>query len=346
MFSRRHVFALAAFLVLLATAGPAVAQFNPYAPGYYPPPAPYVSGWGPGGVLAGQAQVMQAAGQLGIDQEKARIERQKYYQEKLVTKKAAFDLAAYEKANTPTYTEKREQDISMILRRMMSDPAPPEITRGDTLNAMMPLVRSMSTIGVSGSPVSLSPSMLKTINVGTGTSGGDTTSAGMLKDGGKLAWPLMLRGANQKKMDMLLPKAVEQAIDGTLEPKTYSQLVGLIQTMTEENRKNYHKDAISSKAFLDGKHFLESLEKSLRVLQEPDPSMYLGAKTTVQGSTVPELVANMTAKGLKFAPATPGQEASYFALHNAFVTYANAGQAASGFQSALSRKENPDRPPK
>src|ERR1043166_9309108 len=88
MFSRRHVFALAAFLVLLATAGPAVAQFNPYAPGYYPPPAPYVSGWGPGGVLAGQAQVMQAAGQLGIDQEKARIERQKYYQEKLANKKA------------------------------------------------------------------------------------------------------------------------------------------------------------------------------------------------------------------------------------------------------------------
>ena len=310
--------------------GPAAAQPVPY-PGYYPPPI-----YGPGGVLQGGAEVMRAQGQLGIDQEKARIERQKYYQEKLVTKKQTFDLAAYEKANTPSYGETKAHDQDLIIRRMMSSPAPAEITRGDTLNTFMPMIKSMADQGVPGPPQSLNPAILKQINVGTGTSRGDTKSAGMLKDGGKLMWPLTLRGPNQKKLDSLIPKAIQQGIAGTLDLPTYNQINNIIQTMTEENRKAYHKDQMSSMAFIDGKHYLEDLTKALKVLQEPDPGKYFGGGYShPQGHNVQELVQNMSATGLKFAPASPGGEAAYFAMHDAFVAYARAGQSGGSIQTSL-----------
>ena len=320
-------------------AGSATAQPNPYypGPGYYQPPI-----YGPGGVLQGQAQVLQASGQLAIDNESTRMMRQKLLQEKMVTKKQALDLANYERANTPTYTDEQRRNKDLIFQRMMVSPAPPEITRGDTLNTFMPVLKMMADDGVPGPPMSISPAILKQINVGTGTSGGDTKSAGMLKDGGKLMWPLTLRGPNQKKLDSMVPKAIEDAVAGTLEPKTYTQMLAIIQTMTEENRKAYHKDQMSSMAFIDGKHYLEDLTKALKVLQEPDPGKYFGGGYShPQGHNVQELVQNMSATGLKFAPASPGGEAAYFAMHDAFVAYARAGQSGGSIQTSLTAPAPP-----
>ena len=45
---------------------------------------------------------------------------------------------------------------------------------------------------------------------------------------------------------------------------------------------------------------------------------------------IAELVRNMTGKGLRFAPATPGDEPAYLALHRALVIYDGGGsQVAS-----------------
>jgi hypothetical protein len=318
----------------LAAAGPVAAQPNPY----YPPP--YYPGYGPGSTLAGAAQVIQAQGQLGIDQEQQRIQRQKYYQEKLNTKKMAFDEAAYEKANTPSYIDDKERVMGLVIRRMMSQPQPAEIVRGDTLNTLMPYIKALSDQGTLGPPQSLNPSVLASINVATPSSGGGGTSVGVLKNGGKLAWPLMLKGPLQKKMDALLPDAVQQASAGTLEPTTYNKLVSLAQSMQDDVRTRYGKDEIDSGTFLRSKRYLSELESSLKVLQDADAAKYLSGAFTARGGNVPELVDNMTADGLKFAPATPGSESAYFSLHNSFVSYIRAAQNAGGFQSSLALPPN------
>src|SRR5258708_25435465 len=85
---------LLAAVLALAVAGPATAQYPPNP--YYPPPG---YGYGPGSQLAGAAQVIQAQGQLGLDQEQQRIMRQKVDQEKLNTKTMTLDEAHYENAN-------------------------------------------------------------------------------------------------------------------------------------------------------------------------------------------------------------------------------------------------------
>lgn len=325
----RMRFLFAAGVTLLA-AGPAVAQYypNPYGP--YPP---YYGGIG--GALAGQAQVIQANGQLAINNEQARIERQKYYQEKLNTKKMAFDEAAYEKANTPPPVEEAEKTLGRQVRRVLSLANPAEIKRGDTLNLLLPYIKALSDQGASGPPTPINPTLLKTINVKVGTAGA-APGAGLLKDAGKLTWPLALRGPRQKEIDKLLPKACSDAAAGTLELPTYTKIASDIESMREDLRKQYHQEKISSSMFLGGQSYLDSLSSSLKVLQRPDAAKFFDGSYVAQGNTVPELVDNLTANGLTFAPATPGQDSSYFALHNAFVSYVRAAQGSLAMQSPTS----------
>src|SRR5437660_361481 len=112
MYPIHHRWPLFAAILILITAGHAVAQ-------YYPNPyAPYLPYGGVGGALAGQAQVIQANGQLAITNEQARIQREKYNQEKLNTRKQAFDQANYEKANTPPPVEEAEKTLGRQIRRV------------------------------------------------------------------------------------------------------------------------------------------------------------------------------------------------------------------------------------
>ena len=89
-------------LLGLCWSSPIRAQ-NPYYPNYPPGYNPYYPPGYTGGVLQGRAEVIRANGDLSIQYEQARIEREKALQAKLDTKKQAFDQMMYEKANTPSY---------------------------------------------------------------------------------------------------------------------------------------------------------------------------------------------------------------------------------------------------
>src|ERR1035438_2135639 len=96
---------------------------------------------------------MQAYGQVINDQEQARVTREQANQAKLDTKKQAFDLMMYEKANTPTYTETLTKEKAQILTRMMNFPLRSEIADGKSLNVMLPFLQSLSSGGTQGPPV-------------------------------------------------------------------------------------------------------------------------------------------------------------------------------------------------
>lgn len=320
MFVSRKLLALGCMTVLVLSAA---AQYPyPY------PPYPYLPG--PGGVLQGEASVINATGDLFVQQEQARIQREIAEQAKLDTKKKAFDLRLYEKALTPTYTEVRAKDEALLLKRIMTSPLEAEITSGKAHNVMLPFLSTLAVQGIPGPPIKLDPELMKHVNV-TGETGG--ANIGILRNGGQVDWPLVVRGPTQKKLAAVLPKAVTAAADGSLDLALYNECSKGVAKLQEELRTKFHKEEIDGGMFIEGKRFLDSLNSAVVALRQPNAPQLLKGTYAATGRTVPELVQNMTQKGLKFAGATPGHEPSYYALYSAMVYYGNGAMDSHAFKT-------------
>ena len=161
----------------------------------------------------------------------------------------------------------------------------------------------------------------------------------MLKDGGKVFWPLALRGPTTKRLDQLLPDAVQAAVNGSLELGQVNQINADVASLRKEASAKWNKEEIDTGMYLEAKRFLTSLENSLPILRRPDAARILGGGFAAKGKTVDELVMNMTTQGLRFAPATPGSEDAYFGLFNSMVTFLSGGTNASGFRVRLNQPQ-------
>ena len=295
--------------------------YNPYGGGYYPGAV--------GGALQGQAAVINAQGEYNIQTQKAYQEQQKAYQAKIETKRKSFDEMMYEKANKATLTEDLSYTEQLRLQRMMTSPMPAEITSGQTLNAMMPMIIKLSMKGTSGPPVSIDQDELRHVNTTIAQTG---ANLGMLMGGGSnLNWPLPLRGPKQQKIAKELPAAVAKTKAGTLDQKEYRNLTVQLAALNEDLRTQFHKEEIDGGEFLEAQRFLGSLTQSVKALTQPTSQRFLDGSYAATGRTVPELAANMTKNGTTFTACNPGEEAVYYDLHNRFVYYTQAAESAAGY---------------
>src|SRR5436190_23204136 len=80
---------------------------------------------------------------------------------------------------------------------------------------------------------------------------------------------------------------------------------------------------------------MESLNGAMKTLGSTGAARLLNGTYAATGRTVPELVYNMISKGLKFAPATPGEEAPYYALQSALVSFAAGAESNNGFRATF-----------
>jgi hypothetical protein len=287
---------------------------------------------GPGGYQAGTAQLVQAQGQVLLDQEQARVDRQKAYQAKIDTQRKSFDEMAYEKANTASYGEQVALMKNQTINRILRDPAEAEINRGDTLNLLMPFIASLATKGIQGPPLPIYGDTLNHVNVSVGKGG---KNIGVLKGYKEADWPLGLQGPLQEKLSPMVTTVIDQASSGKLDAKTYKKLISGLDELREELRKKYHTDQIEGSDFLAGKHYIDDMQNAVRALAQPGTKQLLVGTQRARGNNVPELVSSMLTQGLSFAPANPGDEAAYHSLHNAFAAYVSTAQASSGFQLQL-----------
>ncbi len=327
------------WLVLLA---PALhAQYYPHSGPYGYSPYGYSPYGGAGGYQAGTAKVVEANGQYMKDAETARIQREQANQAKIDTKKKSFDQMMYEKANTPSYGEDAGLINNQRINRMMIEPTPGEIRRGDTLNLFMPYISSLSVKGAHGAPMPLDSELLREVNVSTGPTG-TQLNLGMLIPGKELEWPVAIQGPKKAALQQQTKQAVSQIVSGSLDLQLYQSINKNIEALfTELRTLCFVKEVIDSSAYLTGRRFLESLQASVRDLAKPGAKAFLTSAQGPQGGNVPELVRNMTKSGLSFAAANPGDDAAYFALHSAFVSYIQSAQAASGFQLTLRSQAPP-----
>lgn len=308
--------------LLLASADGAWGQYPGY-PGYPYPPA---YGGRYGAMLSGAADVTRAQSDSWVQAEQARIMREQADQAKLDTKRKAFDEARYEKANTPTYAERKAATDTRVFQRVMVSPTPYEISSGESLNIMLPFLDSMARQGSHGPPTPLDPALLQMVNI---TLPGKPGLA-ILGDVDNIPWPSGLVGPLQEKLEKNLKLAVDSVrTKGRVDPKIYAMVQTGAKDLRADMDKRFNQEKINMSRFAEGSTFLTSLNKELVSLGDATAAKLLGPVAHPQGKDVLEVLGYMIVNGFLFAPARPGDESAYRSLHNAMAGFGQSAQVAS-----------------
>jgi hypothetical protein len=308
------------------SAQPAIA--SPPLASAYVPYSPYVVvHYGPlGGYLAGVADIIGARGQFLIDREQAHLLREQAREARIERRRMAFDEAQYERAMSPTNEEEREFRRVENVRRSLRNPPLTEIWSGKALNDLLTDIQTkLADLRLKGAHEPVVPvdaDALHQINFTTGAIEAGS-GVGLLKEGGRLHWPLALQAPAfqplRERIEQLAYRLVKDAQNGQVDSDARAGLTRAVTEMQKELKR--HVDTIPVDEYIAAKRFLNALEANVKTFTAPDIANYFNGKYEPQATDVAGLAREMTARGLRFAPAPPGSEAAYLSVHRSLATY-------------------------
>jgi hypothetical protein len=272
------------------------------------------------GYMNGAANITTANAQYQLTIQQAKQAREEARRSALQTRRATLEERQYELSQQPTAEELRQKDLQYDLQRSRHNPPSSEIWSGSALNDLLRAIKDGQSHGLIGPEVPLSPEVVRHINLTAGTTYGGT---GLLKNDGKLSWPAVLRKSDfdkeRNKINEQIQKAVMQAHAGEVD-------VGLLDGIGEslkdlQSSIDARVQELSPTQFIQASRYARELKSSYQVLQQTDVAKFFKPNWTASGSTVAELVKQMTQQGLRFAPATSGDEPYYTSLHRSLVDY-------------------------
>jgi hypothetical protein len=233
--------------------------------------------------------------------------------ERLVNRRQAFDQLLYERDKTPT----PEQEL---LSRSRMTPPLAEVLSGQALNALLDDLRTPAGTDPADRPnprLPLDARGLRHINVTRGAG-----NIALLKNGSPLTWPTVLAGpafqVPRDRLGALAPEAVRQAgTAGRVDPGTLRQMAADVDQLRTLLRLNARE--LSFQPLYEARGFLQRLDDALVALGQPDAADYFNGTYDLTAQTVLGLVRQMADRGLRFAPALPGDESAYAALREALA---------------------------
>src|SRR5262249_13937246 len=129
----------------------------------------------------------------------------------LKTRRATIEERQYELESRPDPEQIRQDDMKRSLERSLHNPPLTDIWSGIALNDLLRAIQDAHT-HAGGPDVPLSPEVTQHINLTPGVTSGGT---GLLKNGGKLSWPHVLRKSpfdeDRKQINAQVQDAVKQA---------------------------------------------------------------------------------------------------------------------------------------
>ena len=308
-----------------AALSPASWYANPYYPNGYDPTAAY---------LQAAADLTQAQGQMLLNEQQGYQLREQVRAARLDNRRKAFDLARYQRDNTPTAEEERQRFLRQQLERSRNDPPLTEVWSGQSLNVLLAdLSKQLGRADVASLRTFASPldeEGLKRINVRAGAGG----SLGIFRNGGRFSWPLALSDTGfqegRDQIGSLAQDAVQQAISrNRVDVGTAEGLRAAVERMQRQLKQ--HGGDLSFDQYRDARAFLNRLGDAAQALRQPDVAHHFTGKYALAAAhTVRELVQLMADQGLQFAPALPGDEGAYLALQHVLAGYSRStadGQA-------------------
>ncbi|GIW78255.1 MAG: hypothetical protein KatS3mg105_0062 [Gemmatales bacterium] len=289
----------------------------PYYP-YYPynyVPSVY------GDYLRGLSSLVDSGGRLMVTTQEAYLMQEQVKREKIANRRRVLEQWLWERNNLPTPQDEFERLQKLELRRAQNDPPVNEIFSAKALNDLLIDVQKLQGQGIEGPTIILSEDILRHINVVP--PGNGSANAGLLRNDGKLDWPVTLAGreyaVERERINILLPDAINQVKNGKVDPDTLKELTHSVDKLITSLAQNIGQ--IPPSRYIESKRFLNNLHDALRALSSPNAKHFFSGKYSAKGRSVAELVRNMTEQGLRFAPAVPGDEAAYIALHRALASF-------------------------
>ncbi|MGL4553291.1 MAG: hypothetical protein ACRC33_19165 [Gemmataceae bacterium] len=286
---------------------PAPYQFNPPFFGYQQDPM--------NGYLTGVASVTSATGQYWKDIQSARLTREEARRSSFETARKRIELETWYERQKPKTQDIVDATVRTDLDRARKDPAMTEVISGKSLNDLRNNVLKLGRL-TRGPNISLEEETLKHINLASPAVSG---SVGLLRDGGKFAWPLSLQ---EKQFDELrdrlsrnIVKAVEEIKVGDVKPVLLRDITSDQKAL--EGLVDNSQDDLPISQYLQAKSFMRQVSSAVASLKDPSIKKYFNNTWNAKGRTVAELMEHMRSEGLTFGPAAPGDEAAYMAVYYA-----------------------------
>jgi hypothetical protein len=282
--------------------------------GYYESPL--------GGYLRGAADILNSEGRLGIQVQQAKLIREQVYRERLENHRRYIEEWKYWRDSLPTAEDDRQKALQLQVRRSLNDPPVGEIYSGQALNTILNDVQKKATKDSdfqSAPTISLDPDTVRHLNL-TGQEG--KGNPGLLRNEGRLNWPIALRvpqyQAERDVLNELTPAVYDQAVNGKVDASSLERMTKAVRDLRERLNDNIRD--LTPTEYSEARRFLGDFEDALALLRQPGAGDYFGAKAP-KAKTIGDLVQFMLSKGLRFAPAVPGDEPAYVAAHRALAAY-------------------------
>jgi hypothetical protein len=312
-----------------AYATPAGATGNPYAS--YGANAGNGSGYGGyggyyeselGGYLRGTADILNSEGRLLTSVQQANLLKQSVYRDRLENHRRWTDEWKYWRDSLPTAEDDRQKALQLQVRRSLNDPPVSEIYSGQALNTVLNDIqkKAVKESNFRSAPtITLDPDTLRHLNF---TGQERKGNPGLLKNKGRLSWPIALRTPTYQPerdvVDEWTPVVYDDAVGGKIVATSLERVTKAVRSLRDKLNDNIRD--LTPTEYSEARRFLGDFEDALALLRQPGAGALLGMKV-VDGRHVAALVRGMTDKGLRFAPATTGDEAAYRAVHRALVAY-------------------------
>jgi hypothetical protein len=290
-----------------------------YAPTPATPEVNLADGSPADGYLSGAAEVTDANARYQLTIQQARIAREEARQAAIETRRQLAEEARYERNSLPTEQERRDEDRARALDRARNDPPLTDVLSGRALNDLYRHLAGEQGKGRPVPDVRLGEGVLEKINLAPP---GSRANAGLLKDGGKLRWPLPLQGKEYQDARTSLERALRGAVRQVRsnKPVEAGTLEGLNASLRRLDRTlRDHVPDLSPSEHIAALRFLGQVGHAITALSDPQVATYCNRDWVRAGKDVGGLVRYMARNGLEFAPAVPGDEAAYAALHHALA---------------------------
>jgi hypothetical protein len=280
------------------------------------------------GYMQGAASVIDSQGRYLINTQRAYLLKEQVRQSQLDYRRRLFDEWLYERANTPSRADEIERSTQRDLQYLRFNPDKTEVWSGRALNVILDDLKRVDRGHVPGGDRTVDENVLKKINV---SSGKGSANLGVLKNDGKIDWPLGLRDPQlgqegdelRRQIQTLTTKAFNEAKDGRQpDPGTIKEIRASLKQLEKVLRGSV--GAIEFSQYVEAKNYLKQLNDAVNLLTEKNAADYINGKfslANLKNNTVADVVRYMADNGLQFAPAVDGEQEAYSALHRALANY-------------------------